>query len=181
MIRNIPAITQIGPFPDVFVSDYQGLLCNDIEGSSPMHGTAWIRKAVALHTGHVNRQNSHQTLKERIRCFTNGESGVAHAQPDVGRPIAFHPEIALPAPSDRLHPGQPDFARPGIGGPIAFQAPSSVHGKDTSRPREVHIGGRHWYIVDYSEQSHEPKMISKGITRIQRSEPHFPDVDGACQ
>ena len=43
--------------------------------------------------------------------------------------------------TDRLQPGQPDSAKRGIGGPIAFQS-RSVHVKFTSKPREIHNGAR---------------------------------------
>ena len=67
MMGNIPGTTEIGPFLNVFVSEDQGLLCIDIDVSSTV-GTASIQKAVALRPGHVNRQNSHEKLKERRRC-----------------------------------------------------------------------------------------------------------------
>ena len=40
---NIHRTTKIGPVLHVFVSEDQGLLFNDTEVSSPLHGTAWIR------------------------------------------------------------------------------------------------------------------------------------------
>ena len=43
MLRNIPGTTNICPVLDVFVSGDQGLLCIDIEVSSPVHNTAWLR------------------------------------------------------------------------------------------------------------------------------------------
>ena len=43
-----------------------------------------------------------------------------------------------------------DSAGLGIGRPIAFQSPS-VHGKDTSKPLENHIGERRWHVVGYSK------------------------------
>ena len=43
--RNIPGRTKIGPVLDVFVSEDQGLMCIDIELSSPVQNTAWIRKS----------------------------------------------------------------------------------------------------------------------------------------
>ena len=50
-----------------------------------------------------------------------------------------------------------------------------MHGKDTSKPREIHIGGRR-----PAEEIHtNRKMISKTFTIIQRSEPHVRDVDGS--
>ena len=46
----------------------------------------------------------------------------------IGSPVAFYLETT-PPPSDRLH------------SLIAFQSPS-VTGKDTSKPREIHVGER---------------------------------------
>ena len=81
---------------------------------------------------------------------------------------------------DRLYPGQPDSARPGIGGPIAFQSPS-MHWKDTSKPRDIHMCERRWYMVGYSDgNSNIPKMISKEFTRVLCSKPSFHDIDCAC-
>ena len=70
--------------------------------------------------------------------LVSGGTAVAEAQPEdpdlcTGRPIVFHLETTPPAPPDRLHPGQPDSARPGIAGQISFQSPS-VLGKNTSQP-----------------------------------------------
>ena len=116
----------------------------------------------------------------------NGGAAVAHAQPgdqgvSIGRPVAFRLEITPPPPSDRLHPGQPDSARPRIGRPVAFQSPSVLR-KDTSKPREIPIDERRWFSIGKGERnSNEPKMTSKEFTRVPRSEPHFHDVDGACQ
>ena len=91
------------------------------------------------------------------------------------RPTVIHPEITPPPPSDRLYPGRPDSARPGIGGPIAFQSPS-VH---TSKLREIHMDERRWHVVGYSgRNSHEPKMIFK---EFQDQSHNFLSVDGVCQ
>ena len=43
MIRKIPGRSQIGTVLDVVISEDQGLMWTDIEVSSPLHGTAWIR------------------------------------------------------------------------------------------------------------------------------------------
>ena len=97
-----------------------------------------------------------------------GRPVVAHGKPEdpdlcIGRPTAFHPDITPPPPpSDRLHPGQPDSARLGIGGPIAFQSPS-VQGEDTPKPLEIPIGDRRWCTAGKSE---------KGLQRIRD---HFRD------
>ena len=113
----------------------------------------------------------------------NGGTAVAQAQPElpklrVERPIAFHPEMSSP-PTDRLHP---DSARPGdIGRPVAFRSPL-VCSTETHRNLEIHIRERRWCVVGDSEIiSHDPKIIAKGLARVLRSEPHFHDVDGACQ
>ena len=123
---------------------------------------------------------------EGVEVFSVKESTtVAPMQPEnprlgIGRPIAFHSRTAPPTPPDRLYPGQLDSARRGIGRPIAYQPPK-VHEKDKSKPLDILIGEGRRYDVGYSERnSHEPFLISKECTRVQRSEPHFHDVDGAC-
>ena len=75
--------------------------------------------------------------------FVNG-SAAAPEDPElsIGRPIAFHSQSAPPPLADRLHPRQPDSARPCIGRPIAFQ--SSMNEKDNSGHP---VGGRRWYAV----------------------------------
>ena len=94
------------------------------------------------------------------------------AQPEdpelsIGRPIAFHSQGAPPPPPDRLHPGQPNSARPCIGRPIASQSPKDEN--DHSKQLEFPIGERRWYVVSYSESiSHESKMIAEEVTRTLR-------------
>ena len=62
----------------------------------------------------------------------------------------------------------------------AFQSPS-VHGEDTSKPLQIHIGETRWNPFGYSGRiSHEPKMFSKEFSSVLRSEAAFHDVDGAC-
>ena len=76
-------------------------------------------------------RNAHPKWKERMRCFLNEGTAVAHARsehPDlcIGRPIALHTEnTPLHRASDRLQPrAQARMpGRPGIGSPIAFQSP----------------------------------------------------------
>ena len=77
-------------------------------------------------------------------------------------------------------PAQAEDPEVRIGRPIAYQ--SSKRKKDNSEPLEIPFGERRWCVVGYSKRtSHEPAMISEEFTRIHRSEPHFRDVDGACQ
>ena len=117
---------------------------------------------------HRTRQSSEfaPEIERTDAVLINGGAAVVHAQPGdpdlcIGRPIAFHPEIT-PPPLHRLYPGQPDSARPGIGGPIAFPVTIFVHGKDTSKSHEIQIGERLCCVVGYSERTlHEPKTISK--------------------
>ena len=76
--------------------------------------------------------------------LVNGRTAVAHVQPEdpdlyIGRPIVILVEITPPPPPDRLYPGYPDSARPGVGGPLAFQSPP-VHGKDKSKPLDIQMG-----------------------------------------
>ena len=90
----------------------------------------------------------------------------------IGRPIAFHREIT--PPSDQLHPAQPESAR---------RLLSSHHqcSRKTHRNRVKFL-----FVKDVGIQSatggrnsHEPRMICKGFTRVLRSEPIFHDLDGA--
>ena len=85
-----------------------------------------------------------------------GRHGPARrSESEIGRLIAFQCQTAPPPPPDRLHPGQPDSARPCIWGPIAFQP--SLHEKDRLDPLDTHTE-RRWYVVGYSERNlHEPK------------------------
>ena len=103
---------------------------------------------------------------ERIVLVLSGGTAVAQAQsgdPDLfGRPMAFHPEITLPPPPDRLYPGPPDSARLGIGGPSAFQ--SSKNEKDNSEPLKMPIGERRWKRGDRSAQDLVP-----GVCRGRRN------------
>ena len=118
--------------------------------------------------------------------FVNGATAAAQAQPEdpdlcSGRQVAYHPEITPPPAPDRWYPGQPDSARPGSGRPIVFQSPL-VHRKVTCKPIEIHIDETLWYVVGYSERNlHVPKMIAEKVTRVLRPEPHFHNIDGACQ
>ena len=51
----------------------------------------------------------------------------------------------------------------------------------TTSRREIHIGGRRWYVVGCSRRNPcEPKIFSKEFTRVLRLEPNVYDVDGAC-
>ena len=82
--------------------------------------------------------------------FVNGGTALTQAQPEypdlcIGRPIVFTPNTP-----DRLYPGQPHST-------IAFQSPS-VHGKDTSKAREIHLGQGCGYS---GTNSYEPQVISK--------------------
>ena len=150
------------------------------------HDTAWTRTSReitqwARQSPEFAPEKRCLLMEDRSRPCTARRSGSVHKRPIVVSATAFHPEITPPPPYDRLHRGKPDSARPGIGGPIAFQS-QSVHGKDTSKPREIHIGQRNWFSVGYSgRNSHEPEMISKEFKRGVRPEPHFHDVDGAGQ
>ena len=49
-LRKIPGTTKIRPVLEVFVSEDQGLLCIDVEVSSPLHGNAWILRSSGLTT-----------------------------------------------------------------------------------------------------------------------------------
>ena len=128
---------------------------------------------VEFRNGHVNHQNTHLSLKERI-VFLNKEEPQS-------------PKIPICASGDRLrfivksyrhhhatdctYPAQPVSGRLGIGGQVAFQSPT-VREKNTSKSREIHIGERRWYVVGYSgRSSHEPRMIPKEHTKQLRSGP----------
>ena len=143
-----------GSVPDVFVSEDQGLLCIDIDITSPVQNTACIR--IGRGGTQWARQSSEFAPEiEGSDCvFTNAGTAIAQAQPKdpnlcIGTPIACHPEITPPPPSSRLQPGQPDSARLGIG----RQSPSLLQ-KDTSKPGESHIGDRRWFTVVTKENSY---------------------------
>ena len=118
----------VGPVLDVFIAKHQRPLCIDIE-VSPVHNIAWMR--MSRRVPQQARQSSEfapDTDGIDNTVFRNGGSVVAHAQPEdldlcIGRPVAFHPNITSPPPSDRLNPVQPDSARLGISG----DQPSSHH------------------------------------------------------
>ena len=56
----------VGPVQGAVVSDDRGLLCIDIEVSSRCMELHGYEEAVELRSGHVDRQNSHQKLKDRV-------------------------------------------------------------------------------------------------------------------
>ena len=131
---------QLVPFSTFSVSEDQGLLCIDIEVSSPLHGT-WIRPS----RGDMPRARQSSEFAPEIggtACImANGGTAVAPVHPEVpelsiGMSIAFHPQNA--PPPDRLYPVQTDSARPCIGRPRAFQ--SSKNEKDNSEPLQIPIG-----------------------------------------
>ena len=83
IIKVLSKRCKIGPFLDVFASEDQGLTCIQNKKPSPkwqvLHGYV---QAMELRNWHVNLQNSHQSLKERIVFFVNGGTAVAKAQPN---------------------------------------------------------------------------------------------------
>ena len=95
--RFSQSTTIIGPFLDGFDSEYQVLFCDEIEVSSPLQtDTAWWSYAMG--------------------------SSIVRTRTELC--IGSRSELTPSPPSDRLHPGQPNSARSGIGGPIALQSPS---------------------------------------------------------
>ena len=90
-VRNITRTTNIGPVLDVVVSKDQGLLCIDIEVSSPVHNTAWIR--ISRGVTQWARQSSEfpPEIEGKDTVSTNGRTAVATAQPENVdlRPNAF--------------------------------------------------------------------------------------------
>ena len=105
---------------------------------SSLYDTARIRRSGGV--AQWARQSSEflPEIEGTDAVLKSGGAAVVQAQPEdpdlcIGRSIAFHLAITSP-PSDRLHPGQPDSARLGSGGPIAFQLPS-VHGHTEVRER----------------------------------------------
>ena len=69
-------------------------------------------------------------------------------QPDsamlgIGRPIAAPSQIPPPTPIDRLHPVQPEIARPCIGRPITSKVPASSSDKPLLTPETPLVGL--WY------------------------------------
>ena len=83
-------------------------------------------------------------------------------EPSSGRPIAGHSQTAPPPPPDRLHPGhwETDCV-------LTTSAPERQ-----TRPTRL---SHRWKTMVCGE------MVSKEVTIILRSEPHFLGVDGACQ
>ena len=88
---------------NLFVSEDQGLLCVDIEVSSPLHGIAWNR--IRCGPAQWPRQSSEfaPEIEGRDTVFTNGGTAVARAQPEdpdvcIGRPTAFHPTATTTPP-----------------------------------------------------------------------------------
>ena len=81
IIRNIPGTTKIGPVLDVFVLKDPCLLCIDVEVSSPVHDTAWIRTNRAV--TQWSRQSSEHApdIEGMDIVFMNGGAAVAHTQP----------------------------------------------------------------------------------------------------
>ena len=118
------------------------------------------------------------------------ETTVASNQPGnsrlgIGRPVAAPSQIPAPTPTDRLNPGQPEIARPSIGGPIASQLAGSSFSAPLLTPDTPLVGP--WYNNDNSDpldhndrDSQSQTMISTAFTDIFRSEPHLHDIDGAC-
>ena len=98
--------------------------------------------------------------------FVNGGTAVTQAQPEYPDLCIVRPIVFIPNTPDRLYPGQPHSA-------IAFQSPS-VHGKDTSKAREIHSGGGCGYS---GRNSYEQQVISKEFTRISRSKPGFHEIE----
>ena len=171
-------MTNIGLFLDVFVSKDQGRLCIDIDVSSPVHGTAWIR--ISREVTQWSRQSSTfaQDIEGMDTVLINGGAVVAHAQPRAG---SVHRETGhCHHRPNRLHPGQPGSARLGIRRPVAFQSPS-VLPKDTSQPREIPIGERRWYTQSKRRKKFARAKDDLEFARVPRLEPHFHDVCGACQ
>ena len=104
-------------------------MCVDIEVSSSLQNTAWIRKRRGATPWARQSAEFAPEVEGTDTVLISGGTTVAHVQredadPGIGRPIAFHHGITPPPPCDRLRPCQPDSARPGIGVPIAFQSPS---------------------------------------------------------
>ena len=145
-IRNIIGTTKIGPVLDVFVSKDPCLLCIDVEVSSPVHDTAWIRTNRAV--TQWSRQSSEHApdIEGMDTVFMNGGAAVAHAQPKhpglcLGRPCVFHPTITPPPPSDRLRMDQPGSVRPGIGEASCISVTVSARERRIETP--THIGSRY--------------------------------------
>ena len=76
MTQNILERKKHGPVPDVFVSEDQGLLCIDIEVSSPMCNTARIR--ISRGVKEWARQPSEFEGTDTV--VINGGTRVAHAR-----------------------------------------------------------------------------------------------------
>ena len=106
-------------------------MCIDIEVSSPSHGSTWVR--ISHKVTQWTRQSPDFAPQIEGKDTVRILDGIVVGWLDVldlriGSPVAFYLEIT-PPPSDRLH------------SLIAFQSPS-VLGKDTSKPREIHVGER---------------------------------------
>ena len=83
---------------EAFVPEDHGLLCIDIEVSSPVHNTAWIRMSCGVTQWVRQSSESAPEFAGTDTVLINEGTAVAHAQPEdtdlcIWRPIAFHPEI----------------------------------------------------------------------------------------
>ena len=91
-------MTKVGPVLDVFVSEAQGLMCIDIEVSSPVHNTVWIQVSRGFAHWECQSSGFAPETEGTDTVFMNGGTAVAQASPKIRWP-----------PSDRLHPGLSDF------------------------------------------------------------------------
>ena len=130
-------------------------MCVDIE-----------EQAVELRNGHVNHQNSHHRSNDGNVFFCKWRNRSYPGPARISRSVHWETHCIHPNTPDRLYPGQPHSA-------IAFQSPS-VHGKDTSKAREIHFGEGCGYS---GRNSYEQQVISKEFTRIQRSNPGFHEIE----
>ena len=139
---------EIGPVMDTCVSEDQGLICTVILVPTEL-------LMVDTCTG-TRKQRSHEigtSKREYVEPDTQGidvgfvKEGTT-GQPDsamlgIGRPIAAPSQIPPPTSIDRLHPGQPEIARPCIGRPISSQLPASSSNKPLLTPDTPLVGL--WY------------------------------------
>ena len=177
--------SQIGTVLDVFVSEDEGLLCTNMESVVTVAWNCMEMKKPSNYTtgtGHVHRQNSLHKLKEwivflqmeepqsprpghehpglcirRLDCVSSRNHTATTTRPIAHRPARFRQIPPCGASEDRLLSGH-------------HQCTGKTHQNRMKCEQVKDVGGR---------TSHEPNMISKEFTTVQRSEPNVHDVDGA--
>ena len=120
---------KIGPVMDSFVSEVQGLMCIEIQvPTESLIGGFWVQ---ARRVTQLARQtgNFEPDIEVMEGVFVKESTTVTPSQSVnsrlcFGRPNAALSQIPPPTPTNRLHPGQPETARPCIWRLIALRVSS---------------------------------------------------------